>query len=73
MDDVKRGNSLAGAPGECGWTMMRGNSLGGSSAAGGSETGAPDQRGWIVKRGSSLGGAPLEGARRERRTSVDGL
>ena len=35
-----------------------------------SEAGAPDERGWTVKRGNSLGGVPLDGARRERRTSV---
>ena len=37
------------------------------------ETGVPDERGWDVKRGNSLGAAPQEGARRERRTNVDGM
>ena len=35
--------------------------------------GAPDQRGWSVKHGKNLGGVVPDGARPERRLSVDGL
>ena len=58
---AKRGNSL----GELGWKE------GDKSSAGRSETGVLDERGWGVKRANSLGGAPLEGARPERRASVE--
>ena len=48
--------------------MKRGNGLEGAPLEG-----APDQRGWSVKHGNNLGGVVPDGARPERRLSVDGL
>ena len=45
------------------WDVKRANSLGGAPQE--------DDPGWGVKRANDLGGAPLEGARPERRTSVE--
>ena len=47
--------------------MKRGNGLEGAPLEG-----APDQRGWSVKHGNNLGGVVPDGARPERRLSVDG-